>query len=122
MSIHHRLKKIIEDENISISKFERSVLGGNSLNVFYLVEKKKTNCKDVARVQHSSTKFTDDSIESPKINQGDILIFDGELEHYVPANNCTSPRLTVAFTFDAEPMVPKGNKINTENIFPKGKE
>ena len=68
--------------------------------------------------QHSSTKFTDDSIESPKINQGDILIFDGELEHYVPANSCTSPRLTVAFTFDAEPMVPKGNEINTENIFP----
>jgi len=68
--------------------------------------------------QHSSTKFTDDSIESPEINQGDILIFDGELEHYVPANNCTSPRLTVAFTFDVETLVSQNKQINTENLFP----
>ena len=33
MSIHHRLKKIIEDENISISKFERIIgVGKNSVS------------------------------------------------------------------------------------------
>jgi hypothetical protein len=30
MNIHHRLKKIIEDENISISKFER-IIGAGSM-------------------------------------------------------------------------------------------
>ena len=33
MNIHHRLKKIIEDENISISKFERIIgAGKNSIS------------------------------------------------------------------------------------------
>lgn len=30
MNIHHRLKKIIEDENISISKFERIIGAGKN--------------------------------------------------------------------------------------------
>jgi uncharacterized protein (TIGR02466 family) len=36
----------------------------------------------------------------------------------VPANNCTSPRLTVAFTFDVETLVSQNKQINTENLFP----
>ena len=67
---------------------------------------------------HSSTKFTDVNIESPEIDQGDILIFDGTIQHYVPANNSTSPRLTTAFTFDAEPVQTPNNEINIDFLFP----
>ena len=68
---------------------------------------------------HSSTKFTDVNIESPEIDQGDILIFDGTIQHYVPANNSTSPRLTTAFTFDAEPVQQtSNNEINIDFLFP----
>ena len=68
--------------------------------------------------RHSATQFTDPNLESPQIEQGDILIFDGTIQHYVPANSSTNPRLTVAFTFDVETMQAPSNQINTEYLFP----
>jgi hypothetical protein len=47
--------------------------------------------------EHSKTEFTDGD-KAPEIQQGDILFFDCFKEHYVPQNNSTKPRLTVAFT------------------------
>ena len=47
---------------------------------------------------HSVTKFTDSNIKSPRIGCGDIIFFRDDAEHYVPANETTKPRLTIAFT------------------------
>ena len=47
---------------------------------------------------HEPTKFTNPKIKSPNINQGDILFFPANLEHYVPENKTSIPRLTTAFT------------------------
>ena len=46
--------------------------------------------------KHSKTCFN--NIESPNIDEGDILFFPDNLEHFVPENKTDSPRLTVAFT------------------------
>jgi len=46
--------------------------------------------------KHSKTCFN--NIETPNINEGDILFFPDNLEHFVPENKTDSPRLTVAFT------------------------
>ena len=48
--------------------------------------------------EHSHTHFIDKNIKSPKIKQGDILFFPCDLQHYVPENETTVPRLTTAFT------------------------
>ena len=51
------------------------------------------------RKHHSETKFVDSDIVSPKVKQGHILFFPSNWTHYVPYNQTTIPRLTVAFTF-----------------------
>ena len=48
---------------------------------------------------HSGTKFSDSDIVAPKVKQGDILFFPANWSHYVPFNETTIPRLTLAFTF-----------------------
>jgi hypothetical protein len=48
---------------------------------------------------HSETKFIDSDIVAPKVKQGHILFFPSNWTHYVPYNQTTIPRLTVAFTF-----------------------
>ena len=47
---------------------------------------------------HSTTKFTDPNIKSPRIRCGDIIFFPDDAEHYVPVNETDKPRLTTAFT------------------------
>ena len=48
------------------------------------------------RFFHNETKFVS-NIMAPRVNQGDLIIFPGNLEHYVPKNNSFFPRLTIAF-------------------------
>ena len=62
--------------------------GNNGLTaVHYLIFNSK---------EHSKTCFN--KIKSPNIKEGDILFFPDNLEHFVPKNKTTKPRLTVAFT------------------------
>jgi hypothetical protein len=69
---------------------EPHIHGGNGYTVVhYMIFDEKI---------HSPTKFTDPTIKSPEVCQGDILFFPANLKHYVPMNSSISPRLTTAFT------------------------
>ena len=49
------------------------------------------------RFKHPRTRFTDPKIKSPRVREGDLIVFPGKYEHYVKECKTDDPRLTIAF-------------------------
>jgi len=49
------------------------------------------------RFKHPPTKFTDPKLKSPRVREGDLIVFPANYEHYVEECKSRESRLTIAF-------------------------